>query len=162
MSRGLGDVYKRQLPDNAETIKATEILSSEGFVVLPYMNPDLYVARALVKAGAAAVMPLGSLIGSNQGIKTRTMIEILIEEINDVPIIVDAGIGRPSQAAYAMELGADAVLINTAIATAEDPILIAMAFAKGVEAGRLAYLAKMAEVSSQAKASSPLEGLLNG
>lgn len=150
---------KYLLPDNSETIKATEILAGEGFVVLPYMNPDLYAARALVKAGAAAIMPLGSLIGSNQGIKTKTMIEILIEEIKEVPIIVDAGIGRPSQAAFAMEMGASAVLINTAIATADDPPLIASAFLKSIEAGRMAYLARMAEEKNNASPSSPLAGL---
>lgn len=153
---------KYLLPDNEETIKAVEILSKEGFVVLPYMNPDLYAARKLVDAGAAAVMPLGSLIGSNQGLKMKSMIEILIEEINEVPIIVDAGIGRPSQAAEAMEMGADAVLINTAIATAQNPILIAEAFSKAVEAGRMAYLAKMGEISAKANASSPLSGFING
>ncbi|OPY72340.1 MAG: Thiazole synthase [Syntrophorhabdus sp. PtaU1.Bin050] len=148
------------LPDNYETIKATETLASEGFLVFPYMHPDLYAARALVEAGAVAVMPLGSLIGSNQGLKTRSMIEILIEEIHDVPIIVDAGIGRPSHAAEAMEIGADAVLVNTAIAIAEDPVLMARAFARGVEAGRMAYLAKVGEERASATASSPLTGFL--
>ncbi len=152
---------KYLLPDNEETIKAVEVLSKEGFVVLPYMNPDLYAARRLVDAGAAAVMPLGSLIGSNQGLKMKTMIEILIEEIMDVPIIVDAGIGRPSQAAEAMEMGADAVLVNTAVATAQNPILVAEAFSKAVEAGRMAYLAKMGEISAKANASSPLSGFLH-
>ncbi|MFA5839529.1 MAG: thiazole synthase [Candidatus Margulisiibacteriota bacterium] len=151
---------KYLLPDNAETIKATQILAAEGFVVLPYMQPDLYAARALVEVGAAAIMPLGSLIGSNQGVKMETMIEILINEIKMVPIIVDAGIGRPSQAAYAMEMGADAVLINTAVATADNPVLIAEAFAKSIMAGRLAYLAKMANVKTEAEASSPLTGFL--
>ncbi|OPY01342.1 MAG: Thiazole synthase [Syntrophorhabdus sp. PtaB.Bin184] len=148
------------LPDNQETIKATRILSGEGFVVLPYMHPDLYVAKALVDAGAAAVMPLGSLIGSNQGLKMRTLIEVLIEEIVEVPIVVDAGIGRPSQAAEAMEMGADAVLANTAVADAEDPPLMAAAFARGVEAGRMAYLAKMGKERKEAAASSPLTGFL--
>jgi len=148
------------LPDNYETIKATETLASEGFLVFPYMHPDLYAARALVEAGAVAVMPLGSLIGSNQGLKTRSMIEILIEEIHDVPIIVDAGIGRPSHAAEAIEIGADAVLVNTAVAIAEDPVLMALAFARGVEAGRLAYLAKIGEARASATASSPLTGFL--
>ncbi|MBP1747772.1 MAG: thiG [Deltaproteobacteria bacterium] len=148
------------LPDNQETIKATKILSSEGFVVLPYMNPDLYVAKALVDAGAAAVMPLGSLIGSNQGLRMRALIEVLIEEINEVPIVVDAGIGRPSHAAEAMEIGADAVLANTAVADAEDPPLMAAAFAKGVEAGRMAYLARMGQLRAIARASSPLTGFL--
>jgi len=112
---------KYLLPDNAETIKATAILSKDGFVVLPYMFPDLYAARALVSAGAAAIMPLGSLIGSNQGLKAKEFIKILIQEIHEVPIIVDAGIGAPSQAAEAMEMGVDAVLVNTAVATAENP-----------------------------------------
>jgi thiazole synthase len=110
---------KYLLPDNEETIKATRILSAEGFVVLPYMTPDLYVARRLVDAGAAAVMPLGSFIGSNQGLKTKEFIKVLVDEI-DLPVIVDAGIGAPSHAAEAMELGADAVLVNTAIAIASE------------------------------------------
>lgn len=148
------------LPDNDETIRATEVLASEGFQVFPYMHPDLYVAKALVQAGAAAVMPLGSLIGSNQGLKTRTMIEILVEEIDEVPIIVDAGIGRPSHAAEAMEMGVDAVLVNTAVAVAEDPVLMARAFARGIEAGRIAYLAKGGEKRTTASASSPLTGFL--
>jgi thiazole synthase len=148
------------LPDNNETIKATEILSAEGFVVLPYMHPDLYAARELVKAGAAAVMPLGSLIGSNQGLKMRAIIEVLIEEIEGVPIIVDAGIGRPSHAAEAMEMGADAVLVNTAVAMAEDPVLMAVAFARGIEAGRMAYLARPGREATTATASSPLTGFL--
>lgn len=148
------------LPDNQETIKATQILSAEGFVVLPYMHPDLYTAKALVQAGAAAVMPLGSLIGSNQGLKMRTLIEVLIEEIEEVPIIVDAGIGRPSHAAEAMEIGADAVLVNTAVAVADDPVLMAVAFARGVEAGRMAYLAKLGQERTTADASSPLTGFL--
>lgn len=148
------------LPDNQETIKATRILASEGFTVLPYMNPDLYAAKALVDAGAAAVMPLGSLIGSNQGLRMRTLIEVLIEEITRVPIVVDAGIGRPSQAAEAMEIGADAVLANTAVADAEDPPLMAAAFAKGVEAGRMARLARIGKEREGANASSPLTGFL--
>ncbi len=148
------------LPDNQETIKATQILSAEGFVVLPYMHPDLYTAKSLVQAGAAAVMPLGSLIGSNQGLKMRTLIEVLIEEIEEVPIIVDAGIGRPSHAAEAMEIGADAVLVNTAVAVADDPVLMALAFARGIEAGRMAWLAKAGQVCVTANASSPLTGFL--
>jgi thiazole synthase len=148
------------LPDNQETVAATEILASEGFVVLPYMHPDLYVAKALVQAGAAAVMPLGSLIGSNQGVRMRMLIEVLIEEIQDVPIIVDAGIGRPSQAAEAMEIGADAVLVNTAIAVAGDPVMMAKAFAHGIEGGRMAYLAKIGSEERTAQASSPLTGFL--
>lgn len=148
------------LPDNSETIKATQILASEGFIVLPYMHPDLYAAKSLVDAGAAAVMPLGSLIGSNQGLKMRALIEVLIEEVTEVPIVVDAGIGRPSHAAEAMEIGADAVLVNTAVAVAGDPVMMAVAFAKGVEAGRMAYRAKMGRERQVAEASSPLTGFL--
>lgn len=150
---------KYLLPDNAATIKATEVLAKEGFVVLPYMSPDLYVARDLVKAGAAAVMPLGSFIGSNQGLKTRELIKVLINEI-DLPIIVDAGIGAPSQAAEAMELGAAAVLANTAVATAEHPAAIAEAFSLAVKAGRLAHLSGLPAQRSVADASSPLTGFL--
>lgn len=150
---------KYLLPDNQETIKATEILAKEGFVVLPYVSPDLYVARELVKAGAAAVMPLGSFIGSNQGLKTRELIKVLINEI-DLPIIVDAGIGAPSQAAEAMELGAAAVLANTAVATASHPATIAQAFALAVKAGRLAFLSGLPQQRSVADASSPLTGFL--
>ncbi|MGI6037134.1 MAG: thiazole synthase [Limnochordia bacterium] len=148
------------LPDNYETVKATEILAKEGFVVLPYMNPDLMVAKALVDAGAAAVMPLGAPIGTNRGLKTKEMIRILIEEIN-LPIIVDAGIGRPSEAAEAMEMGAAAVLVNTAIATAQDPVAMARAFSLAVEAGRTAYLAGLGPTSQQAQASSPVTGVLD-
>ena len=150
---------KYLLPDNAETIKATATLAAEGFVVLPYMSPDLYAARELVKAGAAAVMPLGSLIGSNQGLKTKEFIRILIDEI-DLPIIVDAGIGAPSQAAEAMEMGADAVLANTAVATAQNPALLAKAFHHAVEAGRLGYLSGLPSQKPIASASSPLTGFL--
>jgi thiazole synthase len=148
------------LPDNQETIAATKVLAKEGFVVLPYMLPDLYAARRLVEAGAAAVMPLGAPIGSNRGLKTRELIEILVEEIN-VPVIVDAGIGRPSEAAEAMELGVDAILLNTAIASSEDPVAMAEAFKYAVRAGRLAYLAGMGRVSRTANASSPLTGFLS-
>ena len=151
---------KYLLPDNNETIKATEILASEGFVVLPYMSPDLYAARALVKAGAAAIMPLGSLIGSNQGLKAKEFIKILIQEIHSVPIIVDAGIGLPSQAAEAMEMGTDAVLVNTAVATAEHPAGLAKAFAMAIQAGRLAYLGRTPQAQEEADASSPLTGFL--
>lgn len=150
---------KYLLPDNQETIKATEILAKEGFFVLPYVSPDLYVARELVKAGAVAVMPLGSFIGSNQGLKTRELIKVLINEI-DLPIIVDAGIGAPSQAAEAMELGAAAVLANTAVATATHPAVIAEAFALAVKAGRLAFLSGLPQLRSIADASSPLTGFL--
>lgn len=151
---------KYLLPDNNETIKATETLANEGFVVLPYMYPDLYAARALVKAGAAAVMPLGSCIGTNKGLKAKEFIQILINEIDEVPIIVDAGIGTPSQAAQAMEMGAAAVLANTAIATAGNPALIAKAFSLAIEAGRLAYLSKLPSVTEAASPSSPLTGFL--
>ncbi len=150
---------KYLLPDNEETIKATEILVKEDFVVLPYVTPDLYVARELVKAGAATIMPLGSLIGSHQGLKAKEFIKILIEEI-DIPIVVDAGIGRPSQAAEAMEIGADAVLANTAIATAEHPAVVAEAFSLAVKAGRLAFLSHLPLEQNKASASSPLTGFL--
>ena len=151
---------KYLLPDNAETIKATEILSEEGFIVLPYMYPDLYAARALAKAGAAAIMPLGSLIGSTQGLKAKEFINILINEIDEIPIIVDAGIGMPSQAAQAMEMGIDAVLVNTAVATAGNPAGIAEAFSMAIKAGRLAYLSKMPLQQDHANASSPLTHFL--
>lgn len=150
---------KYLLPDNYETLKATEILAGEGFVVLPYMSPDLMVAKQLVEAGAAAVMPLGAPIGSNRGLRTRELIRIMIEEI-ERPVIVDAGIGRPSEAAEAMEMGAAAVLVNTAIATASDPVLMAAAFGQAVQAGRRAYLAGLGPVRLQASASSPLTGFL--
>lgn len=148
------------LPDGYETIKATEILAADGFVVLPYVNADLMIARSLVKAGAAAVMPLGAPIGSNRGLQTKEMIRILIEEI-PLPIIVDAGIGKPSQACEAMEMGAAACLVNTAIATATDPVTMAHAFGEAVRAGRRAFLAGQAPVSAgRASASSPLTGFL--
>tara|TARA_Y100001933_G_C18819305_1_gene488513 strand:- start:54 stop:830 length:777 start_codon:yes stop_codon:yes gene_type:complete len=150
---------KYLLPDNKETIKATEILAKEGFVVLPYMSPDLMDAKRLVEAGAATVMPLGAPIGTNRGIRTKEMTQIIIDEI-DIPVIVDAGIGKPSDAAQAMEMGADAVLVNTAIATAEDPVMMAKAFSMAVEAGRIGYLAKMGTMHKYAQASSPLTGFL--
>ena len=165
---GCGDFVKIEimrdskylLPDNYETIRATEILAKEGFVVLPYMYPDLNVARDLVNAGAAAVMPLGAPIGSNKGLATREFIKILIQEI-DLPIIVDAGIGRPSQACEAMEMGAAAVMANTAIATAGDIPAMAEAFKKAIEAGRTAYLSGLGRVIDKgASASSPLTGFL--
>lgn len=151
---------KYLLPDNYETVKATETLVGEGFVVLPYMSPDLMTARRLQEVGAAAVMPLGAPIGSNRGLKTRELIRILIDEIR-LPIIVDAGIGRPSEAAEAMEMGAAAVLVNTAIATAADPVSMAGAFNLAVQAGRIAYLAGPGAIAEQALASSPLTGFLN-
>lgn len=151
---------KYLLPDNQETIKATEALVKEGFIVLPYMQPDLYAARELVKVGAAAVMPLGSFIGSNQGLKAKEFIRIIINEIDEVPIIVDAGIGAPSQAAEAMEMGADAVLVNTAVAAAGNPAQLAQAFAKAIEAGREAYLSRLPQIQDMANPSSPLTGFL--
>lgn len=150
---------KYLLPDNEETIKATEILAKEGFTVLPYMCPDLYAGRRLIEAGAAAVMPLGAPIGSNRGIRTKELIEIMIDEL-DIPIIVDAGIGKPSQAMEAMEMGAAACLVNTAIASSKNPASMARAFSMAVEGGRLAYLSKFGAVSKSGNASSPLTGFL--
>ena len=150
------------LPDGYETAKAREILAREGFTVLPYINPDLYVARACANAGAAAVMPLGAPIGTNRGLRTKEMVGILIEEI-DLPIVVDAGIGRPSQACEAMEMGAAACLVNTAIASSSDPVAMARAFGAAVRAGRAAWLAGPGAVTAQgqgAEASSPLTGFL--
>lgn len=152
---------KYLLPDNFETIRATAILAEEGFAVLPYMSPDLMVAKRLVEVGAAAVMPLGSPIGSNRGLRTKELVRILVEEI-EAPVIVDAGLGRPSEAAEAMEMGCDAVLVNTAIATARDPIGMARAFALAVRGGRLAYKAGLGPVTEHAVASSPLTGFLHG
>jgi len=153
------DDQKYLLPDNQETLKATEVLVAEGFVVLPYISPDLTIARQLERAGAAAVMPLGSPIGSNRGLRTEELLRILIAEIG-VPVIVDAGLGRPSEAACAMEMGAAAVLVNTAIATAGDPVSMARAFGQAVAAGRTAFLAGLAQTSDTARASSPLTGFL--
>lgn len=148
------------LPDNYETIKATELLAKEGFIVLPYMYPDLNVARELHNAGAAAIMPLASPIGSNKGLVTKEFIKILIDEI-ELPIIVDAGIGRPSQACEAMELGVEAVMCNTAVATAGNVALMAGAFKQAVRAGREAYLAGLGRVLEHSgEASSPLTGFL--
>ena len=165
---GCGDFVKVEvirdskylLPDNYETLKATELLAKEGFVVLPYMYPDLNVARSLVDAGAAAVMPLAAPIGSNKGLATKEFIQILVNEI-DLPIIVDAGIGRPSQACEAMEMGVDAIMANTAIATAGDVGEMAAAFKLAIEAGRRAYLSGLGRVlEGQGEASSPLTGFL--
>lgn len=165
---GCGDFVKVEvirdskylLPDNYETLKATELLAKEGFIVLPYMYPDLNVARSLADVGAAAVMPLAAPIGSNKGLATKEFIQILIDEI-DLPIIVDAGIGRPSQACEAMEMGVDAIMANTAIATAGDVGQMAAAFKLAIEAGRRAYLAGLGRVlDRQAEASSPLTGFL--
>ena len=166
---GCGDFIKVEimrdakylLPDNEETVRATKLLAAEGFTVLPYMFPDLYAARALEAAGAAAVMPLAAPIGSNQGLQAKAFIKILVEEI-DVPIIVDAGIGRPSEACEAMELGAAAVMANTAIATAGDVARMAGAFKSAIEAGRAAYLAGLGRVLERgAAASDPLTGFLH-
>ena len=165
---GCGDFVKVEImrdakylfPDNQETIKATEILAKEGFVVLPYMYPDLYAARALRDAGAAAVMPLASPIGSNRGLSTKEFIQILIDEI-DLPIIVDAGIGKPSEACAAMEMGAAAVMCNTAIATAGNVEQMASAFGDAIRAGRKAYVAGTGRVLERgAEASDPLLGFL--
>ena len=165
---GCGDFVKIEvihdskylLPDNYETVKATEMLAKEGFIVMPYMYPDLNVARELANAGAAAIMPLAAPIGSNKGLATKEFIKILIEEI-DLPVIVDAGIGRPSQACEVMERGAAAVMANTAIATAGDIPAMAEAFKNAIQAGRQAYLAGLGRVIDKASASSPLTGFLN-
>ena len=150
---------KYLLPDNLETTKAIEVLVKEGFVVLPYMSPDLMSAKRMADAGAAAIMPLGAPIGTNRGLKTKELIQVLINEI-ELPIIVDAGIGRPSEAVEAMEMGAAAVLVNTAIATAENPVLMAEAFGQAVEVGRKAFLAGPGATQHFAEASSPLTGFL--
>ena len=151
---------KYLLPDNQETVKATEILADKGFVVMPYMYPDLNTARDLANAGAAAVMPLASPIGSNKGLATKDFIQILIDEI-DLPIIVDAGIGKPSQACEAMEMGAAAIMANTALATAGNLPLMAAAFKQAIEAGRKAYLAGIGRVLTRGAATSdPLTGFL--
>lgn len=165
---GCGDFVKIEviheskylMPDNYETIKATEILSKEGFIVMPYMMPDLVAARSLRDAGASAIMPLGAPIGSNKGLCTRDFVKMIVEEI-DLPIIVDAGIGRPSQACEAMELGVDAVMANTAIATAGNVASMAKAFKLAIEAGRLAYLSRPGRVLEfRGEASSPLTGFM--
>ena len=165
---GCGDFIKIEimndskylLPDNNETIKATKQLVDEGFIVLPYMYPDLYAARELQAAGASAVMPLGAPIGTNKGLCTKEFIKILIREI-PLPVIVDAGIGKPSQACEAMELGAAAVMANTGIATARDIPLMAKAFKEAIRAGRNAYLSGLSPVSDHAVASDPLTGFLD-
>ena len=164
---GCGDFVKIEimrdskylLPDNYETIKATEILAKEGFVVMPYMYPDLNAARDLANAGAACVMPLGAPIGSNMGLVTKEFIQILIDEI-DLPVIVDAGIGSPSQACEAMEMGAAAVMANTALATSGNIPAMAEAFKLAISAGRKAYLAGLGAVTGRASASSPLTGFI--
>lgn len=151
---------KYLLPDPIETLKATEVLAQEGFHVLPYIQADPVLCKRLEEAGTAAVMPLGAPIGTNKGLKTRDLIEIIIEE-SRVPVIVDAGLGAPSHASEAMEMGADAVLVNTAIAVAGDPVEMAIAFKLAVEAGRRAYLAGLGSQSRMAVATSPLTAFLN-
>lgn len=166
---GCGDFVKIEimrdskylLPDNNETVKATEVLANEGFIVMPYMYPDLYTARDLVNAGAAAVMPLASPIGSNKGLATKDFLQILIDEI-ELPIIVDAGIGKPSEACRAMEMGAAAIMANTALATAGDLTMMASAFRLAIEAGRYAYLSGLGRVITRGGSSSdPLTGFLH-
>lgn len=147
------------LPDPIETLKAAEILVGEGFTVLPYINADPVLAKRLQDVGTATVMPLGAPIGSNRGLATRDQIRIIIEQAT-VPVVVDAGIGAPSHAAEAMEMGADAVLVNTAVAIAGDPLRMARAFRLAVEAGREAYEIGLPEVLEQASATSPLTGFL--
>lgn len=147
------------MPDPIETFKAAEELCKQGFVVLPYCGADPLLCKRLEAVGCAAVMPLGAAIGSNQGLSTKAMLEIIIEQAN-VPVIVDAGIGAPSHAAAALEMGADAVLVNTAIAVAGDPIAMARAFKMAVEAGRIAYESGLGAVNQQAIASSPLAAFL--
>lgn len=147
------------LPDPLETLRAAEILVREGFVVLPYIQADPVLAKRLEEIGTATVMPLGAPIGSNRGLKTRDMIAIIIEQAN-IPVIVDAGLGAPSHAAEAMEMGAAAVLVNTALADAEDHFAMARAFALATEAGRMAYRAGLGPVRDRAEASSPLTGFL--
>lgn len=153
---------KYLLPDPVETLKATEQLAREGFIVLPYIQADPVLCKRLEEVGTAAVMPLGAPIGTNMGLRTRDMLEIIIAETR-VPVVVDAGIGAPSQAAEALEMGADAVLVNTAIAVASDPVAMARAFRKAVEAGREARLAGLGAVAAAgiAEASSPLTSFLN-
>ncbi len=149
------------LPDPIETFKAAEVLVREGFTVLPYINADPVLARRLQDIGTATVMPLGSPIGTNRGIETRRQIEIIIEQAS-VPVVIDAGLGAPSHAAEAMEMGADAVLVNTAIAAAGDPVRIARAFRDAVRAGREAWEAGLPMVGDAASATSPLTGFLGG
>ncbi len=147
------------LPDGTETLKAAQTLVKAGFVVLPYINADPILAKKLQDIGTATVMPLASPIGSNQGLKTKAAVEIIIAQAT-VPVVVDAGLGLPSHAAEAMEMGADAVLVNTAIATARDPVQMALAFKKATEAGRDAFRAGFAKATREAVASSPLTGFL--
>lgn len=149
------------MPDPIETLKATEELAKLGFIVLPYIHADPVLCKRLEDAGTAAVMPLGSPIGSNKGLKTEDFLEIIIEQ-SKVPVIVDAGIGAPSHAARAMEMGADAVLVNTAIASSKDSIQMAVAFKNAVLAGRMAYEAGLSKINNRASATSPLTSFLNG
>ncbi len=148
------------LPDPIETLKAAEELVKKGFVVMPYIHADPVLSKRLEEVGTQCVMPLGAPIGSNKGLKTIEFLEIIIEQSN-VPVIVDAGIGAPSHAAYAMEIGADAVLVNTAIAVSKNPVTMATAFKMAVESGRMAYEAKLAPVRNKAEASSPLTSFLS-
>lgn len=150
---------KYLLPDPVETLKATEILAKEGFIVLPYIQADPVLCKRLEDAGTAAVMPLGAPIGTNKGLKTRDLLEIIIAE-SRVPVVIDAGLGAPSHAADAMEMGADAVLVNTAIAVAGDPVEMARAFKLAVEAGRIAYRAGLGSQNNVAEATSPLTSFL--
>jgi thiazole synthase len=167
-SMGLSDWVKLEvipdprylLPDPIETLKAAERLVGEGFIVLPYCSADPVLCRHLEEAGCATVMPLGAWIGSNRGLRTRDAIEVIVEQAH-VPVVVDAGLGVPSDAAEAMEIGADAVLVNTAIAVAADPVRMARAFALATEAGRLGRLAGRGAVRETAEASSPLTGFLS-
>jgi thiazole synthase len=166
---GLGDWVKLEvipdarylLPDGHETLLAAQALVKEGFTVLPYIQADPVLAKQLEELGTATVMPLAAPIGSNQGIKTRELLHIIIEQAS-IPVVVDAGLGVPSHACAAMELGADAVLVNTAVATADDPVAMAEAFARATRAGRQAYLAGRAPERKEAEASSPLTGFLKG
>ena len=151
---------KYLMPDPIETLKATEELAKEGFTVLPYIQADPVLCKLLEEAGAAAVMPLGAPIGTNKGLVTKDMLEIIIEQSN-LPVVIDAGLGAPSHAAEAMEMGSDAVLVNTAIAVAKNPVEMASAFKLAVEAGRKAFLAGLGEVSRSAVATSPLTDFLN-
>lgn len=151
---------KYLLPDPIETLKAAEALVKDGFVVMPYIHADPVLCKRLEEVGTQCVMPLGAPIGSNKGLKTMDFLEIIIEQSN-VPVIVDAGIGAPSHAAYAMELGADAVLVNTAIAVSQNPVQMGIAFKQAVEAGRMAFNAKLAPIKQHAEASSPLTSFLN-
>lgn len=151
---------KYLLPDPIETLKAAEMLVKLGFVVMPYIHADPVLCKRLEDVGVQCVMPLGAPIGSNKGLKTLEFLEIIIDQSN-VPVIVDAGIGAPSHAAYAMELGADAVLVNTAIAVSQNPVQMGVAFKQAVEAGRMAYNAKLAPIKQHAEASSPLTSFLS-